>query len=94
MPPPCPLHTPLAILLATPLNSVTLHPLHSITASCTNLSLHDCVQAVMMVEVLPITPNPICALCWLPGSMIQARKLLVKPLVAPEQLKQADKQAS
>ncbi|KAL3150922.1 hypothetical protein ABBQ32_000672 [Trebouxia sp. C0010 RCD-2024] len=41
-------------------------------------------QVVMMVEVLPITPSPICALCWLPGTMTQANKLLVKPMVAPE----------
>lgn len=41
-------------------------------------------QVVMMVEVLPITPRPICALCWLPATMTQANKLMVKALVAPE----------
>lgn len=52
------------------------------------------VQAVIMVEVLPITPDPICALCWLPGTMVQAKKLVMKPLVAPEQLEHASKQSS
>lgn len=41
------------------------------------------LQVVMMVEVLPITPSPICALCWLPGTMTQANKHLIKPLVGP-----------
>lgn len=52
------------------------------------------VQAVIMIEVLPITPDPICALCWLPGTMVQAKKLAMKSLVASEQLKHVNKQSS
>ena len=44
-----------------------------------------------MVEVLPMTPDPFFALCWLPGTMVQAKKLVMKPLM---QLKQASRQSS
>ena len=45
-----------------------------------------------MVEVLPITPDPICALCWLPGTVVQTKKLVIKPLMAAEKSKNANKQ--
>lgn len=47
-------------------------------------------QVVMSVEVLPLTTSSICALCWLPQSLLSGTtKLTVKPLVAHAGIKAA-----